>query len=555
MHTFNVLSRRSFLDRSLKTSLAVALSTLVDIPFVVKRALAEGNIGLNGKKVLFVWLRFGNDGLNNIIPIQDPEYTAIRSTIEIQKDLINPNYYSALGPCDYPISSPTLGDPAFNTFWYDKGIRLGNGFAALHPALKFLAPVYNAGDLALIHRVAYPKQSRSHFDSQNYWENGNPNNNLSKDGIFYRTIIESGLANTSPLTGISIQSALPLLLRGSQAAMTNLTSPSKYDLSGVPSLNAVGDNKAFNAMASGNYYPFAPKRNRELLELQYQNMSNTLRIFGGLDFNETGNTFRDNVSTDGDSAPYYLFPTTNAKNGGYQFHSNNVNKYVVPPSQYGFFNNLKAAAMILNKTDAVIAGTELGGFDTHQTQGGATGGHANLLQTVGWSMYALQKYFTQYAEKAVWKDVVVVTFSEFGRTAVENSNAGTDHAEAGVMYVAGGGIKGYGRGNLSGVFGCSPNDSIPWVTGTRASSLSTCNTMYAAGLPLSNNGLPAAAGYLRRSIDYRSVLGEVIRKHLGATQNQLNRIIPGYGNPGESLLAGGSSSVDGVQIRGELGIL
>ena len=550
MRNFNVLSRRSFLDRSLKTSLGVALSTLVDIPFVVKRALAEGNIGLNGKKVLFVWLRFGNDGLNNIVPIQDPEYAAIRSTIEIPKDSID---YSLTGPCDYPVSSPTVGDPAFNTYWYNKGIRLGNGFAALHPALKFLAPVYNDGDLALLHRVAYPKQSRSHFDSQNYWENGNPNNNLSKDGIFYRAIIESGLANTSPLTGISIQSSLPLLLRGSQAAMTNLTSPTRYDLLGIPS--TTGDNKAFNAMAGGNYYPFPPKHSRDLLELQYQNMSNTLRIFGGIDFSDAGNTFRDNVSTDGDTAPYYLFPTSNAKNGGYAQHSNNIDKYVVPTNAYGFFNNLKATAMILNKTDAIIAGTELGGFDTHQTQGGAAGSHANLLKSVGWAMYALQKYFTQNAEKAAWKDVVVVTFSEFGRTAVENSDAGTDHAEAGVMYVAGGGVKGYGQGNASGVFGCSPSESIPWITGTRANNLASCNTMYAAGLPLSNNGLPAAAGYLRRSTDYRSVLGEIIRKHLGATQTQLNHIIPGYDKPGENLLAGGTSSVDGVQIRGELGIL
>src|SRR5204863_2249095 len=109
MRNFNVLSRRSFLDRSLKTGLAAAMSTLVDIPFVVKRALAEGNIGLNGKKVLFVWLRFGNDGLNNIVPIQDPQYAAIRSTIEIPKDAID---YSLTGPCDYPVSSPTIGDPA-----------------------------------------------------------------------------------------------------------------------------------------------------------------------------------------------------------------------------------------------------------------------------------------------------------------------------------------------------------------------------------------------------------------------------------------------------------
>lgn len=567
MHNFNVLSRRSFLDRSLKTSLAVALATLTDIPFVMKRALAEGNIGLNGKKILFIWLRFGNDGLNNIVPIQDPEYAAIRDAngIRISPDTID---YSTTGQCDFPVSSPNAADANFNTHWYGRGIRLGNGFAALHPALKFLAPVYNDGDLALIHRVAYPKQSRSHFDSQNYWENGNPNNNLSKDGIFYRTIMESGLAHTAPLTGISIQSTLPLILRGSDAAMTNLTSPTRYDLLGVPT--PANDAKAFSAMAAGNYYPFPQKRNRDLLELQYQNMSNTLRIFGGIDFSEAGNVFRDSNTppyTDGDTAPYYLFPTTNAKNGGYALHGSDTAaqaKYVVPANQYGFFGNLKAAAMILNKTDAIIAGTELGGFDTHQTQGGATGSHANLLQCVGWSMYALQKYLKIYGKggsdpsavgaKVGWDDVVVVTFSEFGRTSVENSDNGTDHAEAGVMYVAGGAVKGYGQGT-QGVFGCSPSDSIPWVTGARTGFLSSCNTMYAAGLPLNNNALPVAAGYLRRSVDYRSVLGEIIRKHLGATQNQLNRIITGYGNPGERLLSGGDSSVDGVKIWGELGIL
>src|SRR3954468_22336193 len=100
----NLLTRRSFLDRSLKTGIGVALSTLVDIPFVMKRALAEGNIGLNGKKVLFIWLRFGNDGLNNIVPIQDEEYAAIRGSIEITKDGAT-TYSTANIPCDFPVSS------------------------------------------------------------------------------------------------------------------------------------------------------------------------------------------------------------------------------------------------------------------------------------------------------------------------------------------------------------------------------------------------------------------------------------------------------------------
>ena len=578
MNNFNIYSRRTFLSRSAKIGMAAALSTLVDVPFVMKRALAEGSIGLNGKKVLFIWLRFGNDGLNNIVPIEDSAYATIRNSTRINKEA--GVTYSDSGPIFDPtlyLNKDTARGTNDNVFAYINAIKTGNGFAALHPALKFLSPVYHAGDLALIHRVAYPKQSRSHFDSQNYWENGNPNVNLSKDGIFYRTIIESGLANTAPLTGVTVQSALPLIMRGSAAAMTNLTNPTRYDLLGIPT--TTGDNKAFNAIAGANYHPFSKKLSREMLDMQYENMTNTLRVFGNLDFNETGNVFRDNTKTDGDTAwypgagndsdGYYLFPTTDAKNGGglRPGGTTNANKRVVPTSAYnsggtGFMNNLKSAAMILNKTDAIISGTELGGFDTHTGQGGATGSHANLLQQVGWAMYALQKYFTRYADKATWDNTIVITFSEFGRTSVENNDAGTDHAEAGVMYVAGGAVKGYGSTNGNGVFGCSPSEIVaPWKPGPRTTSGATCGTMFAAGFAEGAGTVnPVTAGYLRRSVDYRSVLGEVIRKHLGATQNQLNRIIPGYATEGilgkdEMLRLGGVSSIDNVAIRGELGLL
>jgi uncharacterized protein (DUF1501 family) len=438
--------------------------------------------------------------------------------------------YSVAGPCD-PALSAAPTDP---TFGYANAIRLGNGFAALHPSLKFLAPLYNAGDLALVHRVGYPKQSRSHFDSQNYWETGNPNNNLVKDGILYRAMVESGIANSAPLTGVSIQSSLPLVLRGSSAAMTNLTDPTRYNLLGIP--NVTGDKKADAAIQAANGFPFADKKNRELLNLQYKNLTDTLSIFAQLNFSEAGNTFVDDVNTDND-APYYLFPTSNAKNGGYAFHANDPQKYVVDTGAVGFFNNLKAAALILNKTDAIVAGTEMGGFDTHSTQGRLTGAHPNLQRRIAWAIYALRKYFIKYGDKATWDNLVIVTLSEFGRTTVENADQGTDHAEAGVMFIAGGAVKGYNKGNTTGVFGCHPGNSVPWVTGQTGSMFGT------------------SSRYLKRAYDFRSVLGELIRDHLGATQNQLNRIIPGYAVAGERLLAGGTSSIDSAPIIGEPNIV
>ena len=67
-----------------------------------------------------------------------------------------------------------------------------------------------------------------------------------------------------------------------------------------------------------------------------------------------------------------------------------------------------------------------------------------------------------------------------------------------------------------------------------------------------------SGSYLKRNTDYRSVLGEIIRKHLGASQNQLNQIIPGYADPSQRLLAGGTVADSGTvstAIRGEVGFL
>jgi len=525
------MTRRGFLDRSFKAGLGVALATLADIPPVMKRALAEGSIGLNGKKLLFIFLRGANDGLNSVVPVLDSAYASSRPNIGIPADAID---YSLTGPCDFPLNA-NAADP---TFGYANAIRLGNGFAGLHPSLKFLAPVYNAGDLALLHRVAYPNQSRSHFDSQNYWENGAPNNKLVSDGLFYRTVIQSGLANTSPLTGVSIQSALPYSLRGTAAAMTNLVDPTRYNILGIPN-NTAGNYKADHALYTANQFPFPDKLDRNLLALQYQNLNETLAIFAGINFSEAGNTYIDDAVTDND-APYYLFPTQNQKNGGAYLNgrTNDSTKYVVDTGGYGLFVNLKAAALVLNKTSAIIAGTEFSGFDTHQTQGGVTGTHANLQRRIAWAMYALRKYFLNYADQCTWNNLIVVTLSEFGRTTVENASHGTDHAEAGVMFLGGGAVKGYGKGNANAVFGCSPNaafngQNIPWASGPSGSMFG------------------ASGRYLKRAWDYRSVLGKLIRDHLGATQTQLNQIIPGYGIAGENLLAGGTSSVDGVPIFGE----
>ncbi|HRI13454.1 MAG TPA: DUF1501 domain-containing protein [Verrucomicrobiota bacterium] len=551
----NIFSRRTFLSHSAKLGLGAALASLTDIPFVMQRALAEGTIGQPGpngrvRKLLFIFLRGANDGLNSVIPLGDSAYQTSRPNLAIAPDPVEP--YTRVGAAFFPEAGSNAG-----IYAHPYGLPLGNGFAALHPSLKFLAPLYNSGDLALIHRVGYPKQSRSHFDSQAYWENGAPADSAVKDGLLYRAMIESGLANTSPLTAISIGSSLPLILRGSKAAMTNISDPNRYALLSVPNTPAANA-KANAALAAANTATFADKRERELLQLQYKNLHDTLELFAQLKFSEADNTFRDEAVTDGDTdwanangGGYYLFPTTPDKNGGWRRGTGNrADKYVIPTSGQEFFERLKAAAIILNQTDAIVAGVSIDGWDTHSDQvqakdeaagvGSHTGTHAGLLRRVGWSLYALQKYFTRYAAKCRWDDLAVVTLSEFGRTTIENSDAGTDHAEASVMFVAGGNIKGYEPGTLggvkrTGVFNCGGDGDrvLPWATGPTGS-------LFRAG-----------DRYLQRNTDYRSVLGKIIRDHLGASPDQLTRIIPGYANSSESLKTPGLQARDNTQVIGE----
>ena len=119
-----------------------------------------------------------------------------------------------------------------------------------------------------------------------------------------------------------------LLLRGSEAAMTNLSDPTRYSLLGVP-FNANAVVKASMALGEANGYPFAEKRNRALLELQYRNLQNTLPLFEDI-ISDVERSFVDDASTDNDY-PYELFPISNATNGGYTRPGGGTNpaKYVV----------------------------------------------------------------------------------------------------------------------------------------------------------------------------------------------------------------------------------
>jgi len=154
-----------------------------------------------------------------------------------------------------------------------------------------------------------------------------------------------------------------------------------------------------------------------------------------------------------------------------------------------FADSLKQLAQLIKANLGVqVAFADIGGWDHHVNEGSTQGQIANVLTEFSQSIFALWIDLGDFAE-----DTVIVTMSEFGRTAKENGNRGTDHGHANVMFVLGGPVKGgkvYGR----------------WP------------------------GLDRSQLYEGRDLavttDFRLVLGEVVSQYLG--NKDLGSVFPGF---------------------------
>jgi uncharacterized protein (DUF1501 family) len=132
---------------------------------------------------------------------------------------------------------------------------------------------------------------------------------------------------------------------------------------------------------------------------------------------------------------------------------------------------------------------DVGGWDTHVGQGGATGYLASRLEELGRGLAAFARELGP-----AWRDTTVVVMSEFGRTFRENGNRGTDHGHGSVMWVLGGSPK--------------PGTVVGEQVAITAKSL------------FQNRDWPVLN-------DYRGVLGGILERQFGLGLSQLQAVFPG----------------------------
>ncbi len=397
-----MLTRRDVLRGGGYTALGFGLNLLCPA-FLTGRLWASSP---EDAKLVFIFQRGGNDGVNTLIPYGDPQYNVT--------------------------NRPSLFIPR------DEAIDLGNDFAGLHPRMVPMMDIYNhpdlnrtpgPGNLAVIHRVGYASQSQSHFDSQQYWETAIPGDPAFDEGMFYRQVAYTMHPDENHLVAATISGTQMVALKG-QVAIPVIGNPAGFTFTGSPPkvkklLGALpgtpeGPDGTGLLGAYGGPRDFPDKPYRDL-------------VYGtGLTLADAMNVVQAAVA----QGPYVPSPTA-----------------LYPAGSFG--EKLRHVAMLLKRTGVRVLGLNIGGWDTHTKQGQISGYHGNLL---GQAAQGFQALYRDLQEQ--WDRLVIVTMTEFGRTSRENGSRGTDHAHACVMFVAGGRVRG-------GVYNC---DAATWQPGDLFSS-------------------------------------------------------------------------------------
>ena len=319
-----------------------------------------------------------------------------------------------------------------------------DGFFALHPQMASFKPLYDAGYLAIAHAAGSPDPSRSHFDAQDYMESGTPGVKATEDGWLNRAIqAEPVDATQSAFRAVALGTQVPLTLAGRVPAIA---------LSNLASFSVAGHGPQPSPIAN-------------TFQAMYDASSDTLLQGTAQETFEAVRMLRSADPARYQPAAGVVYPTT------------------------PFANSLRQIAQLLKANLGVEAAfTDIGGWDTHQNQGAATGQLANRLE----------RFFPNRLPHSGWtwatdaENVTLVTMSEFGRTVRQNGTGGTDHGHANVMFVLGGQVKG-GK-----VFGKWPGLANEQLNDGRDLTVTT---------------------------DFRNVLGEVASKTLGS--RNLEAVFPG----------------------------
>jgi uncharacterized protein (DUF1501 family) len=348
--------------------------------------------------------------------------------------------YYKLRP-DLAIARPKAGDE-------NSAIDLDGKFG-LNPRLKALKPWFDNHSAVAIQAVGYDRNTRSHFEEQDTWETASVGNHIGTDGWLNRHLVSS--EGHGVVRALAIGNSLPRILRGKANA---------YAIRDINDLAVPGkpeQRDATFAALSSAYSGETMAGSTEMLRVAGRETLEGISVIQAV----TKQAYK---------------PAANY------------------PGNNGLANKLRQAARLIKADIGLeIVQVDVDGWDTHQYQGTAKeGAHANLAQQLSDAMAA----FAQDLGDRL-NDCLVLTLSDFGRTAAENGTNGTDHGWGNALFAMGGPISKRGGGER--VLGKWPGLAPEQLHEKRD---------------------------LLHTTDFRDVIGEAVSGHLG--NRNMAAVLPGY---------------------------
>jgi uncharacterized protein (DUF1501 family) len=323
------------------------LTAALTVPFLGTAGRLYALPVSNAPRLLVVFMRGAYDAANIVVPVSSDFYYAARPTLAIQK-------------------TQTL--PLTNDW-------------GLHPALKdSLYPLWSKGQIAFVPFAGTDDLTRSHFETQDTIELGQPVGGSRDYRSGFMSRIAISLAGSDP---IAFTNNLPLSFRG-VTAIPNIA------------LNFTGK-------------PAVAGKDAELIQTMYQGSELAPAVAQGFQVQDE------------------VYQVISAEMQA-------ANRNAVSPK--GF--ELSAQRIgILMRDKFNLGFVDVGGWDTHVNEGGSDGYLANRIGELGRGLALLADTL---GDK--WDNTVVIVVSEFGRTFRENGDRGTDHGHGSVYWVLGGKIQG-----------------------------------------------------------------------------------------------------------------
>jgi uncharacterized protein (DUF1501 family) len=294
-----------------------------------------------------------------------------------------------------------------------------NSALGLNPVMGNLKKLWDANQLAIVEGVGYPNPTYSHFDSMAIWQTAAPKGEFS-DGWLGRYFSQTGASANADFAGIDIGGALAPMFKASGITVPVVQNPASYRLAldprDVSARLEAWEDLQIAASARQHYLP--------------------LIASAALDAQRSTQVLAQAVS-------------------GYQ-----------PAVEYGkdpLSGSLRVLASVISQEPGTKVGyAMLGGFDTHSNERKT---QDELLTTLS---DAIANFEADLAAHGKADDVLLVTWTEFGRRVKENGSQGTDHGDGGSMFVVGTGVKQGVYGDVPDLTKLDSNSSIQWSTDFRS---------------------------------------------------------------------------------------